>query len=120
MLFCPGLSTRQSGESMQTLPPRHNRPPRIPASPARTVVGLALLLPALLCCISQLLLPTVNTLLMSLQETNIFASEREYVGLQNYAALFGDDGFWRAAGFTLTILFVRLLVVSIVPLILAW
>jgi ABC-type sugar transport system permease subunit len=89
-------------------------------SNGRMVLGLLLLLPALFCCSSQLLLPTVNTFLMSFQETSFFGSETEYVGLENYASLLGNETVWRAAGFTLITLLVRLFVVALVPLLLAW
>ena len=82
--------------------------------------GVLLLLPSLFCCISQLLLPTVQTFLMSFQKISLLGSEQAYVGLENYARLFGDENFWRAARFTLTTLLVRLCVVALVPLILAW
>ena len=105
---------------METIQSREDMPTKRTPSAGRTVLGLVLLLPALLCCISQLLLPTVNTLLMSFQEINLFASETEWVGLENYASLFGNESFWRAAGFTLITLVVRLLALALVPLLLAW
>lgn len=86
----------------------------------RIVLGVLFLLPSLVCCITQLLLPTVNTLLMSFQKVSLLGSEKDYVGLENYAGLFGDEGFGRAAGFTLLTLLVRLFVVALVPLLLAW
>src|SRR5690349_22641242 len=83
-------------------------------------LGLLLLLPALYCWLSQLLLPTVRTLLMSFQKVDLFGLEAEFVGLANYTDLFADENFWQAAGFTLLVLLVRLFVVALLPLLLAW
>lgn len=86
----------------------------------RLLLGVLFLLPALFCCISQLLLPTVNTFWMSFQRINLIGSERAFVGLENYGRLFGNENFGRAAGFTFTTLLVRLFVVALMPLLLAW
>lgn len=83
-------------------------------------LGVLLLLPALLCCISQLLVPTVNTFQMSFQKIRLLGSENMFVGMENYSYLFGDDGFRQAAGFTVTTIMVRLFIVALVPLLLAW
>ena len=105
---------------METVQPHPDVSTKSTGSAGRTALGLVLLLPALLCCISQLLVPTVNTLLVSFQEINLFGSEKEWVGLENYASLSGNENFWRAAGFTLATLAVRLFALAIVPLLLAW
>lgn len=105
---------------METIQPHDDMPAKETLSTGRIVLGVLFLLPALLCCISQLLLPTINTLLMSFQKINLLGSEKVYVGLKNYAYLFGSENFRYAAGFTLLTLLVRLFVVALVPVLLAW
>ncbi|MBN1992907.1 MAG: hypothetical protein JW953_09385 [Anaerolineae bacterium] len=85
----------------------------------RIIFGLALLAPAILCCISELAVPTLKTLITSLQKTGPLGQEAEFVGLENYSRLFQDEVFARAWGFTLSWLLVRLLVVAVAPLLLA-
>jgi ABC-type sugar transport system permease subunit len=105
---------------METIQPPDDVPIQKSHSTGRIALGVLLLLPSLVGCISQLLLPTINTFLMSFQKIELVGSERTYVGLDNYARLLGDESFWRAAGFTLTTLLLRLFVVALVPLLLAW
>lgn len=105
---------------METNQPRADVSITRTPSMGRLGAGLLFVLPALFCCISQLLLPTLNTFLMSFQKISFLGSEQEFVGLDNYASLFGEENFWRAAGFTLTTLLVRLFVVALVPPVLAW
>jgi ABC-type sugar transport system permease subunit/ABC-type glycerol-3-phosphate transport system permease component len=85
----------------------------------RIILGLALLVPAALCCLSGLFVPTIKTFITSLQEVNPLAQEAEFVGLGNYTRLFQHPVFSEALGFTLSMLVTRLLVVAIVPLLLA-
>ena len=53
-------------------------------STGQLVLGLALLAPALLCCVTELLIPTVRTFWMSFQAVDLFRSGGEFVGLENY------------------------------------
>jgi len=105
---------------METVQPHDDVSIKKTHSTGRIVLGVLFLLPSMFCCISQLLLPTVNTFLMSFQKISLVGSEKVYVGLENYTHLFGNENFWRAAGFTLITLLVRLFVVALVPLLLAW
>src|SRR5512143_1710934 len=100
---------------METIQPLDDVAPKKTRSIGRILLGLLFLLPALFFCIAQLLLPTISTFLMSFQKINLAGSEKVYVGLDNYAHLFADQNFWRAAGFTLITLLVRLFVVALVP-----
>lgn len=86
----------------------------------RTVAGLVLLLPAILCCVIQLLIPTMRTVWLSLQKSNLLTGESTFVGLQNYSSLVSDTGFAQTLGFTFSFVVTRLLVVAVVPLLLAW
>lgn len=88
-------------------------------STGRVVLGLVLLLPALLCCITELLFPTLRTFYLSLQGLEGIGGGG-FVGLENYDFLFNNTGFGQALGFTLLFLVVRLLVVAIAPPLLAW
>ena len=85
----------------------------------RAIWGWALLAPALLCCLSELLIPTVRTFSMSLQEMRLPGEAGNFVGLENYVRLFQDQMFTGAVGFTLLLMGVRLLVVIIAPVVLA-
>lgn len=105
---------------METISDPNNVPMNKADSAGRIALGLFFLLPALFCCFSQLLLPTFNTFLMSFQRIRLLGAENSFVGMENYAFLFGDEGFWQAAGFTFTTLVVRLAVAAVVPLLLAW
>lgn len=105
---------------METIQPHDDVSAKTTHSTGRIVLGVLFLLPALFFCIFQLLLPTVNTLLMSFQKISLIGSEKVYVGMDNYAGLFDNENFWRAASFTLITLLVRLSVAALVPLLLAW
>jgi len=85
----------------------------------RIVLGLALLLPAVWFWIGGLLVPTISTVVTSFQEGHVF-EEAQFVGLQNYAHLFQDPRFTSALGFTLLLIVVRVLVVAVAPLLLAF
>lgn len=105
---------------MDTIQSPDGTPTKTYPAAGRSVLGLLFLLPALFCCLAQLLLPTLSTFLMSFQKVDVLGSKKEFVGLENYAGLFDYEMFWQATGFTLLTLLVRLLVVAIVPLLLAW
>ncbi len=83
-------------------------------------IGLAVLflLPALLCCATQDVWPTISNFYMSLQKTNGLGGDAggaQFVGMENYNRLFGGP-FPAAVGFRGAIIFIRILAVSIVPL----
>jgi ABC-type sugar transport system permease subunit len=84
----------------------------------RAVIGLGLLLPAVLCCISVLVLPTVSTVALSFFDYDVM-TEPEFVGGDNYGGIFQDPRFSEALRFTLSSVAVRLAVVAVVPLLLA-
>lgn len=86
----------------------------------RIVVGLVLLLPAILCCVTELLIPTTRTFWLSLQKVDLLREGGEFVGLRNYTFLFSDAGFGQTLSFTILSLVTRLMVVAVVPLLLAW
>ncbi|NOK64381.1 MAG: hypothetical protein GFH25_541276n31 [Chloroflexi bacterium AL-N10] len=86
---------------------------------SRTSIGAVLLLsPATICCFLTLFVPTIRTLLLSMQNADLFGTST-FVGWENYARLFQDPIFWSAIGFSLTHVVIRVIVVSIVPLLLA-
>ncbi|MBN1977247.1 MAG: sugar ABC transporter permease, partial [Anaerolineae bacterium] len=83
----------------------------------RVLAGLGLLLPAIVCCISVLVLPTLGTIIQSL-----FGADGMAVlswGVDNYTYLFQDRRFSEVLGFTLSSVAVRVAVVAVVPLLLA-
>ncbi|MBU0494747.1 MAG: hypothetical protein KKA73_15300 [Chloroflexi bacterium] len=86
----------------------------------RLFLGLILLAPAGLCCLAGLVIPTLYTAFLSLQDARLIQLDQaEFVGLDNYARLF-DAGspFGEAMGLTLLLLVARVLVVCLVPLLL--
>jgi len=85
----------------------------------RVLLGLGLLLPAILCCASVLVLPTLNTIVGSLQDKDLIRGQAQFIGFENYTRLFEDPVFSQALSFTLSLLVVRVLVVAVVPLLLA-
>ena len=85
----------------------------------RIIAGLVLLLPASLACLMSLLVPTLNTLNLSLQNASLTQSSSQYIGLMNYTRLFQDPVFSAAQTFTIQWIGVRLLAVAIVPVLLA-
>ena len=84
----------------------------------RVLLGLGLLLPAVLCCISVLVLPTFGTVALSFFDVDM-RTEPSPVGGDNYAQLFQDPRFSEALGFTLSSVAARVAVVAVVPLLLA-
>jgi ABC-type sugar transport system permease subunit len=84
----------------------------------RVVIGLGLLLPAALCCISVLVVPSVGTAALSFFDYNGIRAP-DFVRGDNYAQLFQDPRFSEALGFTLSSVAVRVAVVVLVPLLLA-
>jgi ABC-type sugar transport system permease subunit len=83
-------------------------------------LGAVFLLPALFCCVTQFLIPTVGTFIMSFQKISMVGSKAEFVGPKNYGYLFGSEDFGQTAGFTFITLIVRLFVVALIPLFFAW
>ncbi|MDX3102983.1 sugar ABC transporter permease [Nonomuraea angiospora] len=89
-------------------------PPQAP-SPA---LGWLLAVPALFGTLISLVLPTVQTIWLSLQRGGVLR-ESTYVGFANYGKLLGDGEFWRAAWFTLSLVAMPLLVAVVVAPLLA-
>ncbi len=84
----------------------------------RVVIGLGLLLPAVLCCVSVLVIPTLGTVALSFSNYDGIGAP-DFVGVSNYRSIFQAPPFSAALGFTLSSVAVRLAVVAIVPLLLA-
>ena len=84
----------------------------------RVLLGLGLLLPAVVCCVSVLVLPTAGTVALSLFDFDL-RSPPAFVGGDNYAQLFQDPRSSQALEFTLSSVAVRVAVVAVVPLLLA-
>jgi ABC-type sugar transport system permease subunit len=84
----------------------------------RILLGLGLLLPAVVCCVSVLVLPTAGTVALSLFDCDL-RSPSVFVGGDNYAQLFQDPRSSQALEFTLSSVAVRVAVVAVVPLLLA-
>lgn len=90
-------------------------PPR-PVSPA---LGWLLLMPAVAGMLISLLLPTVQTVLLSFRSGGILTPGTD-VGMENYARLFGaGSAFWTALGFSLSLVLVPLVVALVVGPLLA-
>ncbi|GAA2314457.1 hypothetical protein GCM10010149_77370 [Nonomuraea roseoviolacea subsp. roseoviolacea] len=87
-----------------------------PPSPA---LGWVLLMPAGLGMLISLLLPTVQTIRLSL-ESGGSLTPRKYVGMDNYAQLTGAGEVWTALGFSLSLVLMPLLVALIAGPLLAF
>lgn len=59
-----------------------------------------LLLPALLLLLVFTVWPTLNAFWLSFHRENLLGTERDWVGLSNYAEMLRDPAFWRAVGAT--------------------
>lgn len=84
----------------------------------RIGLGLLLLAPAGLCCLATLALPTLQTLITSLQKVSLKGAAT-FVGLDNYAYFFELKTLGDTLGFTLLLAVGRVLMVILVPLLLA-
>lgn len=82
----------------------------------RIVLAILLLVPAMLCCASQDIGPSVMTFVTSLQKITGLGIDSQFIGFENYTRILGDRPFLSALGFTVQIIIVRLLAVSILPL----
>lgn len=89
-----------------------------PPQPSYRVIGWLLAVPALFGTLITLVLPTAQTIWLSFQSGGVLR-ESTYAGTDNYAQLLGDDRFWRALGFTLSLTLVPLLVAVVVAPLLA-
>ncbi|MFD1543125.1 hypothetical protein [Nonomuraea guangzhouensis] len=85
------------------------------ASPA---LGWLLVLPALLGTLISLVLPTVQTILLSLQSVGI-TGPSSFVGFANFGQVLGEGAFWKALVFTLSLAVMPLLVAVVVGPLLA-
>ncbi|NUP01030.1 MAG: sugar ABC transporter permease [Nonomuraea sp.] len=93
-------------------------PSTIPARPQTPyrALGWLLAVPALLGALITLVLPTVQTIVLSLHSGGVLQPSR-FVGLDNYTKVLGGTEFWRALGFTLSLTVGPLLVaVAVGPL----
>ncbi|NUR83054.1 MAG: sugar ABC transporter permease, partial [Nonomuraea sp.] len=94
-------------------------PPMTAPVPTYRPLGWLLAVPALLGAAITLLVPTVQTILLSLETGNVITGSR-FVGSKNYVTLLGDGAFWSAAGFSLSLVVFPLLVSVIVAPLLAF
>ncbi|TDD74233.1 sugar ABC transporter permease [Actinomadura darangshiensis] len=99
---------------------------REPGGALRIVLGLVLLGPAALFMVISLVVPTVQTILRSFERAGPARAagggplpEGEFVGVDNYLDLFGNDEFWKALAFTLSLAVIPLVVAVVVAPLLA-
>lgn len=90
------------------------RKPSAQPSFSGSVLGLLLVLPALFLCFFLQFVPMLQTIGMSQSDIDIL-TESEYVGGENFNRLFQDPVFGQAVVYTLSIVFVRILIVAIIP-----
>lgn len=91
-----------------------------PRSSCSVVAGVLLLLPAIFCCGAELLVSTIRTGWLSLSKLAIGRPPPEFVGFENYGWLARDPGLGGTLAFTFLLIVVRLVVVAVVPVLLAW
>ncbi|HEY9075706.1 MAG TPA: hypothetical protein VIO61_04145 [Anaerolineaceae bacterium] len=85
---------------------------------ARILIGVALLLPAAAGCLVSYLIPSIQTFSLSLTNSNLI-SPPAWVGFANYTRMFSDALFGSSLRFTGMLLFERVLVVAVVPVLMA-
>ncbi|MEV3985532.1 sugar ABC transporter permease [Nonomuraea sp. NPDC049758] len=99
-------------------------PTPVPVPPAARppasyrALGWLLAVPALLGTLITLVLPTVQTIVLSLHSGGVLQPS-SFVGLDNYGKVLGGEEFWRALGFTLSLTVGPLLVAVVVGPLLA-
>ncbi|MFF4193411.1 hypothetical protein [Nonomuraea sp. NPDC001831] len=93
-------------------------PPAARPAPSYRALGWLLAVPALLGALITLVLPTVQTIVLSLHSGGVLQPSR-FVGLDNYGKVLGGEEFWRALGFTLSLTVGPLLVAVVVGPLLA-
>ncbi|MER6576646.1 sugar ABC transporter permease [Nonomuraea sp. NPDC001023] len=93
-------------------------PPAARPAPSYRALGWLLAVPALLGTLITLVLPTVQTIVLSLHSGGVLQPSR-FVGLDNYGKVLGGEEFWRALGFTLSLTVGPLLVAVVVGPLLA-
>ncbi|MGP3916229.1 hypothetical protein [Nonomuraea sp. 10N515B] len=89
-----------------------------PPQTSYRALGWLLAVPALFGTLITLVLPTAQTIWLSFQSGGVL-KESAYAGMSNYGEVLGDDAFWRALGFTLSLTVVPLLVAVVVAPLLA-
>ncbi|NRQ32044.1 sugar ABC transporter permease [Nonomuraea sp. NN258] len=89
-----------------------------PAPAYSSALGWLLAVPAMLGTLITLVVPSVQTVALSLSSGGVLR-ESLFVGLDNYAALLGGGAFWRALWFTLSLTVVPVLVTVLVGPLLA-
>ncbi|HEX6358952.1 hypothetical protein [Actinophytocola sp.] len=83
-------------------------------------VGVLLIMPAAVLTVLTLVIPTVRTVRSSLYGGNFLPEgEFEYVGLDNFGAVFDDPRLWPAMGFALSLVVLPLVVAVVVAPLLA-
>jgi hypothetical protein len=85
----------------------------------RALLGLLLLLPACGLCSMNMLGLTVGTLTNSMQSNPARGDDSEFVGAENFERLADSSFFTEAVEFTGQLLFVRLLVAAVLPILLS-
>jgi sn-glycerol 3-phosphate transport system permease protein len=84
--------------------PDFERKHPIPKSPVRlggeTLEALFLLVPGLVLLLVFLVWPTLNAFWLSFHRENLLGTQRDWVGLANYAEMLQDPAFWRSVGAT--------------------
>ncbi|MFI7693359.1 carbohydrate ABC transporter permease [Nonomuraea sp. NPDC049655] len=93
-------------------------PPAVRPPASYRALGWLLAVPALLGTLITLVLPTVQTIVLSLHSGGVLQPSR-FVGLDNYGKVLGGEEFWRALGFTLSLTAGPLLVAVVVGPLLA-
>lgn len=101
--------------------PQQVTPPPVVRGAGARVVGVLLLLPAAVLTVLTLVVPTVGTVASSMRSGNFLpSSDSDYVGFDNYDALFGHTPWWSTVGFALSLVVVPIVVAVVVaPLVAA-
>ncbi len=101
-------------EHLQDIVSSYAPPPGEMSPSSRLVIGLLLLLPVVIVWAVVQLLPALGTLSLSFTEYNMMTPP-ELVGIDNYARLGEDNVFGGAFNYTVLVMIVRVVVVSLIP-----
>ena len=78
--------------------PTDRQPPRLDRRQREALLGFLFITPLLLWLIATIVWPLIASIHLSLQDVRIIGTTSEFIGLDNYGRVLGDDRFWGAVG----------------------
>ncbi len=78
--------------------PTDRQPPRLDRRQREALLGFLFITPLLLWLVATIVWPLIASIHLSLQDVRIIGTTSEFIGLDNYGRVLGDDRFWGAVG----------------------